>query len=95
MKLLVISFNFAPYNVTGSFRILKLVKYMPKFGIEPIVITADQGSHHINEKLNQDIPKEAKIYRLKSFFPDAQENIAKRFIYTVAINQVHSKSLCD
>lgn len=95
MKLLVISFNFAPYNVTGSFRILKLVKYMPKFGIEPIVITADQGSHHINEKLNQDIPKEAKIYRLKSFFPDAQETYSKKTYLYSGNKSSLLKSLCD
>jgi glycosyltransferase involved in cell wall biosynthesis len=67
---------------------------MPKFGIEPIVITADQGSHHINEKLNQDIPKEAKIYRLKSFFPDAQETYSKKtYLYSGNKSSLLKKSV--
>ncbi|HPK40854.1 MAG TPA: glycosyltransferase, partial [Candidatus Cloacimonadota bacterium] len=83
MRVLVISFNFAPYNVTGTFRILKFVKYMPENGITPIVITANQGNHHINNKLNEDIPKDCKVYRFKSLFPDAQETYSKKtYLYS-------------
>lgn len=78
IPVLIITFNFAPYNVTGTFRILKFVKYLPKYNIKPIVITANQGSHHINNNLFNDIPKNCKIYRLKSIFPDAQEMYKKK-----------------
>ncbi len=67
-----ITFNYAPYNVTGSFRITKFIKYLPAEGIIPIVITANQGNHNLNPDLNLDIPPIAKIFRLKSIFPDSQ-----------------------
>ncbi len=69
----VISFNYAPYNVTGTFRILKFVKHMPDYGLRPIVITAEQGDHHTNCDLLKDIPANCKVYRFKSIFPDSQQ----------------------
>ncbi len=88
IPVLIITFNFAPYNVTGTFRILKFVKYLPENGIYPIVITADQGKHHINENLLNDIPEKCKVYRLKSFFPDAQELYKSKIIINNKKNSI-------
>ena len=74
-KVLIISFNYIPYNVTGSFRVMRFVKYLPKYEIIPIIVTANQGKHHINKNLIKDIPSEAVIYRFKSLFKDSQERI--------------------
>lgn len=73
----MITFNYVPYNVTGTFRVMRFVKYLPKYGIIPIVITADQGEHHINKDLYHNIPSEAHVYRLKSLFTDSQNRIKK------------------
>ncbi|MEA1973756.1 MAG: glycosyltransferase [Candidatus Cloacimonadota bacterium] len=72
-KILFLTFSYAPYNVTGTFRAMRFIKYLPKYGIKPIVVTADQGKHHWNEKLYEEIPDEAEVYRLRSIFKDAQE----------------------
>ena len=80
-KILILTFSYVPYNVTGTFRIMRFVKYFPKFGLQPIIITADQGNHHINEKLTKNIPKDMEIIRIKSFFPDSQERSKKTTKY--------------
>lgn len=81
-KILILTFNYVPYNVTGTFRIMRFIKYLPKFGIKPYVVTAEQGDHHINENLILNIPKEAEIYRFKSRIPDTQQYNSKvSFLY--------------
>ena len=75
-KVLIISYNYIPYNVTGSFRVMRFVKYLPKYGIAPVIVTANQGEHHINKNLVKNIPSEAVIYRFKSLFKDSQERIS-------------------
>jgi len=69
----IIAFNYAPYNVTGTFRILRFVKYLPRFGYHPIVFTSDQGNHHINNDLLKSVPEEADIFRIKTLFPGSEE----------------------
>ena len=81
-KVLILSFNYVPYNVTGTFRIMRFVKYFPKHGIKPIVVTAEQGNHHINKNLEKNIPQEAEIFRFKSQIADVQEyNPKVSFLY--------------
>jgi hypothetical protein len=38
-KVLYIALEFPPQNNTGTYRTLKFVKYLPEYGIEPIVLT--------------------------------------------------------
>ncbi len=40
-KVLIVSFHFAPANTIGAVRISKFAKYLPEFGWEPVVLTAD------------------------------------------------------
>lgn len=40
-KVLIVSFHFAPANTSGAVRIGKFTKYLPEFGWESIVLTAD------------------------------------------------------
>ena len=81
-KILILTFNYVPYNVTGTFRIMRFVKYFPRFGIKPLVVTAEQGNHHINKNLEKNIPYEAEIFRFKSQIPDVQEyNPKVSFLY--------------
>ena len=81
-KILILTYNYVPYNVTSTFRIMRFVKYLPRFGIKPFIITAEQGNHHINKNLEKNIPHEAEIFRFKSQIPNAQQyNYKISFLY--------------
>lgn len=81
-KILILTYNYVPYNVTSTFRIMRFVKYFPRYGIKPLVVTAEQGNHHINKNLEKNIPHEAEIFRFKSQIPDVQEyNPKVSFLY--------------
>lgn len=41
-KVLIVSYLFPPANTPGTVRVGKLAKYLPEFGWEPIVLTADK-----------------------------------------------------
>jgi len=40
-KVLIVSYAFSPVNAIGAVRISKLAKYLPEFGWQPVVLTAD------------------------------------------------------
>lgn len=44
-KVLIVSLAFPPVNASGCVRVGKLAKYLPEFGWEPIVLTADRSLH--------------------------------------------------
>ncbi len=73
-KLLIISFSFYPYSTVSAFRMTRFVKYLPEHGVEPYVITADQGG----VDLHKNIP--THTYYKKSLFSyrfDSPVNPAK------------------
>lgn len=68
-KILIISFYFPPTGLTGNIRITKFVKYLPTFGITPYIITADENIYGAKDYSSlQDIPIDAKVYRVSSFY---------------------------
>ena len=40
-KLLLIAYFFPPFNTVGAIRAAKFAKYLPEYGWEPIVLTAN------------------------------------------------------
>lgn len=63
-KILVIAYFFPPLGGSGVQRTLKFVKYLPEFGIRPIVSTVRQGHNFAyDESLLKEIPQTVKIYR--------------------------------
>jgi len=71
-KLLVITYYFPPSGGAGVQRVLKFVKYLREFDIEPIVLTVQDGDFPTrDESLLHDIPSDIKIYRTKIFEPYA------------------------
>ena len=65
-KVLVISYAFPPTNAIGAVRVGKLAKYLPEFGWEPVVLTAN-----IRENVPQTLPVEinkANIIRTPYFY---------------------------
>ncbi len=69
-KLLVITYYFPPSGGAGVQRVLKFVKYLREFDIEPIVLTVQDGDFPTrDESLLHEIPSNIKIYRTKIFEP--------------------------
>jgi len=69
-KLLVITYYFPPSGGAGVQRVLKFVKYLREFDIEPVVLTVQDGDFPTrDESLLHDIPSGVKVYRTKIFEP--------------------------
>lgn len=66
-KVLVIAYFFPPLGGSGVQRVLKFVKYLPAYGIEPIVSTVKKGHNFAyDESLLEEVPSSVKIYRSSS-----------------------------
>ena len=66
-KVLFFTYNFPPMGGGGVQRSLKFVKYLPNFGWEPIVFSADDRTYWAHdETLGRDIPKNVVVKRLRS-----------------------------
>jgi len=71
-KVLIITYYWPPSGGAGVQRSLKFVKYLPAFGIEPIVITVDanQATYPIvDETLEKEIDPAIRVIRTRSFEP--------------------------
>ncbi len=71
-KVLIITYYWPPSGGAGVQRSLKFVKYLPEFGIEPIVITVDrnQATYPIlDESLLKEVKENVRVIRTRSFEP--------------------------
>ncbi len=71
-KVLIITYYWPPSGGAGVQRWLKFVKYLPEFGIEPIVLSVDPeyASYPVlDQSLEDDIPEGIRIYRTRSREP--------------------------
>ncbi|MDU5080372.1 glycosyltransferase [Tissierella carlieri] len=66
-KVLIIANEFPPMGGAGVQRTTKFVKYLPKFGYEPVVITKEHVADLTDKTLLEDLPKNLKVYRLKPY----------------------------
>ena len=69
-KVLIITYYWPPSGGAGVQRWLKFAKYLPEFGIEPIILTVDPeyaSYPQIDKTLLKDIPASVKVYHTKSF----------------------------
>ncbi|WP_245605559.1 glycosyltransferase family 4 protein [Thermicanus aegyptius] len=74
-KVLLISYLFPPIAGGGVPRPLKMVKYLPQYGWNPVVLTVDPRYHaSLDESLLQQIPDLTPIYRAREFNPYASIN---------------------
>jgi len=68
----VITYYWPPSGGAGVQRILKFVKYFPKFEIKPYVVTVreDKASYPvIDNSLLKDVPQETELFRTDTFEP--------------------------
>ena len=71
-KVLIITYYWPPSGGAGVQRSLKFVKYLPLFGIEPIVITVDaeQATYPIlDSTLLNEVSEDVRVVRTRSFEP--------------------------
>ncbi len=69
-KILIISYYFPPAGGPGVQRWLKFVKYLPDFGIQPIVYIPENPTYPIvDENLVSEIPENVTIIKHKIFEP--------------------------
>jgi glycosyltransferase involved in cell wall biosynthesis len=70
-KVLIISYYFPPSGGAGVQRVLKLVKYLPEFGWQPIVLTVDEEADFParDPSLLAEIPAATPVHRTRIFEP--------------------------
>jgi glycosyltransferase involved in cell wall biosynthesis len=71
-KVLFITYYWPPSGGAGVQRTLKFVRYVPEFGIEPIVLTVDpeKASYPvIDESLLKEVPIGVEVHKTSSFEP--------------------------
>jgi glycosyltransferase involved in cell wall biosynthesis len=70
LRALVVSYAFPPVGGAGVQRVLKLVKYLPRCGIEASVLTARDASVPVRDSsLERDIPAGTEVLRARTFEP--------------------------
>jgi glycosyltransferase involved in cell wall biosynthesis len=70
-SVLFVTIEFAPVNTTGNFRSLKFAKYLPLYGLQPVIFTLDIAEASaifnatIDTNLLAELPADTPIYRTK------------------------------
>lgn len=64
MKILLLAYYFPPLGGAGVQRALKFAKYLPEFGITPVVISADEPGYTTDDSLLADLPDEIEVHRI-------------------------------
>jgi glycosyltransferase involved in cell wall biosynthesis len=78
-KVLFVAYNFPPHGGAGIQRSTKFVKYLPRFGWWPLVITTTSDATLIKDySLMHDISQNASIYRIPGFSIARLQRKAKR-----------------
>src|SRR5260221_1070642 len=70
MRALVVAYAFPPVGGAGVQRVLKLVKYLPQYGVTPSVLTVANPSVPVRDpSLERDLPKAIEILRAPTLEP--------------------------
>ncbi len=69
-KVLIVTYYWPPAGGPGVQRWLKFAKYLPEFGIEPIVYTPENPSYPIeDDSLQREVPSDLKVVKTKIWEP--------------------------
>ena len=69
-RLLVVTYYFPPSGGAGVQRVLKWVKYLPDFGVEPVVLTVEAGAYpKLDATLARDVPPGVPVHRTRALDP--------------------------
>lgn len=64
MKILQIAYYFPPMGGAGVQRALKFAKYLPEFGVQPVVLAAEDRGYISDPSLAQEIPASVAVHRI-------------------------------
>lgn len=97
-RILFVAYHFPPQGGAGVQRSLKFVKYLPSFGIVPIVFTASRPTDSKwtppDESLENDVPPEVKIVRTPwPSGPRAERQAAETLRLELAARLVHENDV--
>lgn len=77
-KVLFITYYWPPSGKASLHWPLKMIKYLPQFGWQPVVLTVDEDTFSAkDESLLEDVDPNLKVYKSKTFEPF---NLYKKFI---------------
>lgn len=69
MKVLLVAQHFPPAGGVGAFRVTKFVKYLHRYGWEPVILTVREeccpANGWLDRDLEKDIPPQTRIYRTR------------------------------
>ncbi len=69
-KILLVSYYFPPLGGVGTYRALKLARFLPDHGWQPHVLTPRAAHYYcIDNTLTEQIPPEVKVHRTESLDP--------------------------
>jgi len=69
-NVLIFSYYWPPAGGVGVQRWLKLTKYLPEFGWNPIIVTVKNGSYpYIDLSLLHEVPGNIEVHKTKTFEP--------------------------
>ena len=71
-KTLIVTYYWPPSGGAGVQRFLKFAKYLPQFGVEPVVLTVENPSYPITDPtLGSDVAPELKVHKTRTVEPFA------------------------
>ena len=71
MKVLIITYYWPPAGGSGVQRWLKFVKYLPEFGVTPVVFTVDNPEYAVSDsRLKEDVYDDLEILKGKIWEPN-------------------------
>lgn len=69
-RVLFVTYYWPPCGGAGVQRVLKFIKYLPEFDVEPVVLTVQNPTYSIlDETLEDDIPGDLPVYKSRSLEP--------------------------
>lgn len=69
-KILIVTYYWPPSGGPGVQRHLKFAKYLPKFNIEPIILTVKNPTYPIKDpSLEKEVAQNVKVYKTKTIEP--------------------------
>jgi glycosyltransferase involved in cell wall biosynthesis len=84
INILFFAFEFPPLNRGGVHRSLAFVKYLPQFGINPVVITLDPSSYadtfdtySLDETLGEEVRNKATVVHIAAEKPETQSRLGE------------------
>lgn len=85
-NILFLAFEFPPRNAAGVYRSLAFTKYLPQYGINPIVLTLDPENYadlyqsfSLDHDLGKEVLEQRSVYRVKTTYKRKRSHLSQFF----------------